>query len=136
MAEMAYHRADFGSAWRYGRALQGAQRVVLEPHATTLDSIVAATTGGALEARQIDASNVKLISESVRENETEGDVLVIGHIHTRLRLKAEEAHGETVRGVHGFIAVAKPLFSPKCQFRLPPKEAAECWQVPEMAQSH
>jgi hypothetical protein len=44
--------------------------------------------GGALEARQIDASNDKLTSEATGEIELEGNVLVIRRIHVRYRLKS------------------------------------------------
>jgi uncharacterized OsmC-like protein len=37
-------------------------------------------------------------------------VLVIRRIHTRLRLKAEEAHWETARRVHGFFADNCPVY--------------------------
>jgi len=40
-----------------------------------------------LEARQIDASNERLISEAVGEVELEDNVLVIKRIHVRLRLR-------------------------------------------------
>ena len=44
------------------------------------------TFGGALEARQIDASNGKLTAEVTGEVETEEDVLVIRRIHVVMRL--------------------------------------------------
>jgi hypothetical protein len=37
-------------------------------------------------------------------------VLVIRHIHVRLRLKAEECHWETANRVHGFFADKFPVF--------------------------
>jgi uncharacterized OsmC-like protein len=90
---------------------------VLEPHATTLDYIVAAaagwltgTFGGALEARQIDASNERLVSETVGEVELEDHVLVIRRIHVILKLKAEESHRETAIRVHGFYADKCPVY--------------------------
>jgi uncharacterized OsmC-like protein len=90
---------------------------VLEPHATTLDYVVAATAGwltgtfgGALEARKIDASNERLISEAVGEVELEDNVLVIRRIHVRLRLKAEQAQRETAERVHGFYADRCPIY--------------------------
>jgi uncharacterized OsmC-like protein len=90
---------------------------VLEPHATTLDYIVAAaagwltgTFGGALEARQIDASNERLVSETVGEVELEDNVLVIRRIHVVLKLKAEESQRETANRVHGFFADKCPIY--------------------------
>jgi uncharacterized OsmC-like protein len=90
---------------------------VLEPHATTLDYIVAAaagwltgTFGGALEARQIDASNERLVSETVGEVELEDHVLVIRRIHVVLKLKAEESQRETAIRVHGFYADKCPVY--------------------------
>jgi len=37
-------------------------------------------------------------------------VLVIRRIHVRLTLKAEEAHWETARRVHGFFADKCPVY--------------------------
>lgn len=51
-----------------------------------------------------------MISETTGEIETESDVLVIRRIHTRLKLKAEEAHWETARRVHGFFADKCPVY--------------------------
>jgi uncharacterized OsmC-like protein len=90
---------------------------VLEPHATTLDYIVAAaagwltgTFGGALEARQVDASNERLVSEAVGEVELEDNVLVIRRIHVILRLKAIESHRERAARVHSFFADKCPIY--------------------------
>jgi len=89
----------------------------VEYHATTLDYIVAAaagwltgTFGGALEARQVSASNDRLVSEAVGEVELERRVLVIRRIHVKLRLKAEEAHRETAVRVHGVFAENCPVY--------------------------
>jgi uncharacterized OsmC-like protein len=60
--------------------------------------------------RQIDASNAKLVSETVGEIETEANVLVIRRIHTKLRLKSEEAHWETARRIHGVFADKCPVY--------------------------
>jgi uncharacterized OsmC-like protein len=68
------------------------------------------TFGGALEARQIDASNARLISETEGEIETEDHVLIIRRIHTKLKLKAEEAQWETARRVHSFFADKCPVY--------------------------
>ena len=48
------------------------------------------TFGGALEARQIDASNGKLTADVTGEVETEEGVLVIRRIHVAMRLEAPE----------------------------------------------
>jgi len=63
-----------------------------------------------LEARQIDASRDRLISEALGEIEVEDNVLVIRHIHVRMRLKAEECHWEAANRVHGFFADKCPVF--------------------------
>ena len=44
------------------------------------------------------------------EIETEDHVLVIRRIHTKLMLKAEEAHWDTARRVHGFFADQCPVY--------------------------
>ena len=49
------------------------------------------TFGGALEARQIDASNGKLVGEVVGEVETEEGVLVIRRIHVVMKLAAPDS---------------------------------------------
>ncbi len=48
------------------------------------------TFGGALEARQIDASNGQLTADVTGEVETEEGVLVIRRIHVTMRLAAPE----------------------------------------------
>jgi uncharacterized OsmC-like protein len=63
-----------------------------------------------LEARQIDASRDRLISEALGEIEVEDNVLVIRHIHVRIRLKAEDCHWEAANRVHGFFADKCPVF--------------------------
>jgi uncharacterized OsmC-like protein len=68
------------------------------------------TFGGALEARQIDASNDKLIAEVTGEVETEEGVLVIRRIHVAMRLVAPEQARETVERVHGLYAMRCPLY--------------------------
>jgi uncharacterized OsmC-like protein len=90
---------------------------VLEPHATTLDYIVAAaagwlagTYGGALEARHIDASAGKLTAEATGEVETEDRVLIIRRIHVVMRLKAAAEDKETAERVHGFFADRCPVY--------------------------
>ena len=68
------------------------------------------TFGGALEARQIDASNGKLVAEVTGEVETEENVLVIRRIRVAMRLRAPESVREVVERVHGFYAMRCPLY--------------------------
>ena len=68
------------------------------------------TFGGALEARQIDASNGKLIAEVTGEVEEEDGVLVIRRIHVSMRLVAAEETREKVERVHTVYAMNCPLF--------------------------
>ncbi len=68
------------------------------------------TFGGALEARQIDASDGKLIANVTGEVETEDGVLVIRRIHVDMHLAAPEEVRETVERVHGIYAMNCPLY--------------------------
>jgi len=68
------------------------------------------TFGGALEARQIDASNGKLTADVTGEVETEEGVLVIRRIHVAMRLVALEASRETVERAHAVYAMRCPLY--------------------------
>jgi uncharacterized OsmC-like protein len=68
------------------------------------------TFGGALEARQIDASNGKLVAEVTGEVEKEEGVLVIRRIHVAMRLAAPEEMRETVERVHEMYAMRCPLY--------------------------
>ena len=68
------------------------------------------TFGGALEARQIDASHGKLVGEVTGEVETEDNVLVIRRIHVAMRLIAPESAREAVERLHGFYAMRCPLY--------------------------
>ena len=68
------------------------------------------TFGGALEARQIDASNGKLIAEVTGEVEEEEGVLVIRRIHVAMRLAAREDTREKVERVHTVYAMRCPLY--------------------------
>jgi len=68
------------------------------------------TFGGALEARQIDASGGKLVGDITGEVETEDNVLVIRRIHVAMRLIAPENAREAVERVHGFYAMRCPLY--------------------------
>ena len=68
------------------------------------------TFGGALEARQIDASDGKLTADVTGEIETEDGVLVIKRIHVAMRLAAPEETRATVERVHGMYAMRCPLY--------------------------
>lgn len=68
------------------------------------------TFGGALEARQIDASDGKLVAEVTGEVEEEEGVLVIKRIHVLMRLAAAEEVRQTVERVHGLYAMNCPLY--------------------------
>jgi organic hydroperoxide reductase OsmC/OhrA len=68
------------------------------------------TFGGALEARQIDASNDKLTAEVRGEVEQEDGVLVIRRIHVAMRLVAPEEKRATIERVHGMYAMNCPLY--------------------------
>jgi uncharacterized OsmC-like protein len=68
------------------------------------------TFGGALEARQIDASGGRLRAEVTGEVEKEEGVLVIRRIHVAMRLVATEEVRETVERVHGIYAMRCPLY--------------------------
>ena len=68
------------------------------------------TFGGALEARQIDASDGRLTAEVTGEVETEDGVLVIRRIHVAMRPMASEQVKETVERVHGAYAMHCPLY--------------------------
>jgi uncharacterized OsmC-like protein len=68
------------------------------------------TFGGALEARQIDASNGRLMADVIGEVETEEGVLVIRRIYMAMRLRAPEQARETVTRVHENYAMHCPLY--------------------------
>ena len=68
------------------------------------------TFGGALEARQIDASDGKLTAEVTGEVETEDHVLVIRRIHVAMRLVAGEELKEKIERVHAVYAMNCPLY--------------------------
>jgi uncharacterized OsmC-like protein len=68
------------------------------------------TFGGALEARQIDASDGKLTAEVRGEVESEEGVLVIRRIHVAMHLIASQDKRELVERVHGFYAMRCPLY--------------------------
>ena len=68
------------------------------------------TFGGALEARQIDASNNRLTAEVRGEVEQEDGVLIIRRIHVAMRLVAPEEKRTTIERVHGIYAMNCPLY--------------------------
>ena len=69
------------------------------------------TFGGALEARQIDASDGKLTGAVTGEVEEEEDgLLVIRRIHVSMRLRAQEEIREKVKRVHAVYAMSCPLY--------------------------
>ena len=68
------------------------------------------TFGGALEARQIDASEGKLSAEVTGEVEEEDGVLVIRRIHVAMCLVAPEQTREKVDRVHAVYAMNCPLY--------------------------
>ncbi len=68
------------------------------------------TFGGALEARQIDASNGKLTADVTGEVETEDDVLVIRRIHVAMLLVAPEAARKAAERMHSIYAMRRPLY--------------------------
>jgi uncharacterized OsmC-like protein len=68
------------------------------------------TFGGALEARQINASKGRLIANVRGEVETEGNVLVLRRIHVVFHLAASENVREMVERVHSFFADNCPVY--------------------------
>ncbi|MCH7824542.1 MAG: OsmC family protein [Acidobacteria bacterium] len=68
------------------------------------------TFGGALEARQVDASDGRLIAEVRGEVETEDGVLVIRRIHAAYTLQASEEVLETVQRVHDMHREHCPVY--------------------------
>ena len=68
------------------------------------------TFGGALEARQIDASGGRLVAEVTGEVEKEEGVLVVRRIHVLLQVAAPESSRETIERVHGMYAMRCPLY--------------------------
>jgi uncharacterized OsmC-like protein len=68
------------------------------------------TFGGALEARQIDASDGRLTADVTGEVETEDGVMVIRRVHVAMRLAAPQAVRETVDRVHSVYAMRCPLY--------------------------
>jgi uncharacterized OsmC-like protein len=68
------------------------------------------TFGGALEARQIDASGGRLKADVTGEVETEEGVLVIKRIHVHMTLAAPDSVRDTVERAHSVYAMRCPLY--------------------------
>ena len=68
------------------------------------------TFGGALEARQIEASGGRLSAEVTGEVEQEEGVLVIRRIHVSFHLLAAKDLRATVERVHSVYAMRCPLY--------------------------
>ena len=68
------------------------------------------TFGGALEARQINASDGRLTADVTGEVETEEGVLVIRRIHVGMYLVASEEIKERVERLHEIYAMHCPLY--------------------------
>jgi len=68
------------------------------------------TFGGALEARQIDASDGKLSAEVTGDVEEEDGVLVIRRIHVSMRLVAPEDLKEKVERALALYPMNCPLY--------------------------
>ena len=74
------------------------------------------TFGGALEARQIDASDGKLVAEVTGEVEQEDGVLVIRRIHVLMRLAApEEMHFASLASCFDAIGLVRRMQTAKFQ---------------------
>jgi uncharacterized OsmC-like protein len=68
------------------------------------------TFGGALEARQINASDGKLTADVTGEVEEEEGVLVIRRIHVAMKLAAPEDTREKVERAHAVYPMKCPLY--------------------------
>jgi uncharacterized OsmC-like protein len=68
------------------------------------------TFGGALEARQIGASDGKLTANVTGEVETEEGVLVIRRIHVAMQLVAPEDAREKIQRAHELYPMHCPLY--------------------------
>jgi uncharacterized OsmC-like protein len=68
------------------------------------------TFGGALEARQINASNGALTADVTGEVEEEEGVLVIRRIHVSMRLAVPEDVREKIDRAHTFYPMRCPLY--------------------------
>jgi len=90
---------------------------VNESHAATIDYVISATAGwmlgtfgGALEARQIDASDGRLTADVTGEVEPEEGVLVIRRIHVSKCPVAPEDLKEKVERTHALYPMNCPLY--------------------------
>jgi hypothetical protein len=72
------------------------------------------TFGGALEARQIDASNGRLTADVTGRWKRMKGVLVIRRIHVAMHLQAPEQVKEIVERVHGAYTRCAALFIAPC----------------------
>jgi len=68
------------------------------------------TFGGALEARQINASDGRLTADVTGEVEEEEGVLVIRRIHVAMKLAAAEDTREKVERAHSVYPMKCPLY--------------------------
>ncbi len=68
------------------------------------------TFGGALEARQIDASDGNLTADVKGEVESDNGTLVIKRIHVALELRGAKGQADVVERVHGVYAAKCPVF--------------------------
>ncbi|MEX2467043.1 MAG: OsmC family protein [Gemmatimonadota bacterium] len=68
------------------------------------------TFGGALEAREIKASEGTLKARVRGEVEKQGGVMVVRRIHVVYELKADEKHRETVERVHDLYKEKCPVY--------------------------
>ena len=84
------------------------------------------TFGGALDARQIDASDGKLTAEVTGEVEQDG-VLVIRRIHVSMRLVAPEDTREKVERVHAVYPMSSLCIGP-CTTRSESRLHTICWR--------
>lgn len=68
------------------------------------------TFGGALEARQIEASHGRLTAAVTGEVELEDGVLVIRRIHVQMRIVAPETVRGVIQRVHDGYGMRCPLY--------------------------
>ena len=68
------------------------------------------TFGGALDARQIDASDGKLTADVKGEIESADGTLVIKRIHVTLALRGAKEQADVVERVHGMFAMKCPVY--------------------------
>jgi len=95
----------------------GVQGDVPEPHATTIDYLVAAaggwllgTLGGALEARGIAATEGRLSAVARGEVEVEEGVLVLRRIHVIFTLRGAEREVDAAERAHQHYKPKCPIY--------------------------